>query len=264
MKNSASITIRVLGFPITIGIAFPIVMLILGYISRLAGIELVIWVVFGTFAIAVHELGHALAFRHYGLESTIRFWAMGGLAIPIDQDGAARLPDRQWLVVSLAGPGVGLVLGSIGLALEGFVAGQGLDLRSAVGIWTFVNLGWSVFNLLPITGLDGGSAVMHVLRLAFGERGFDAALAASMAFSAVVAVLSFANGLAFVGVIAIVFGLTNPYQYRALLAGLFPEWTERRRRREAELEELTRERGPFEDGVSRSWPGGFNQPRPRS
>jgi len=74
----------------------------------------VIWVIFGTFAITVHELGHALAFRHYGLESSIRFWAMGGLAIPNDQEAAARLPDRQWLVVSLAGPGVGLVLGSIG------------------------------------------------------------------------------------------------------------------------------------------------------
>lgn len=261
MSNSTSITVRVLGFPITIGIAFPIVMMILGYISRLAGIELVIWVIFGTFAITVHELGHALAFRHYGLESSIRFWAMGGLAIPNDQEAAARLPDRQWLVVSLAGPGVGLVLGSIGLALEGFVAGQSPDVRSAVGIWTFVNLGWSVFNLLPITGLDGGSAVMHVMQLAFGERGLAVALAASMAFSAVVAVLAFANDLAFVGVIAIVFGLANPYQYRALLAALFPGWAERRARREAEQEELLARQLRYEDPPGPAWPQGDDRER---
>ena len=251
-----TITFRVFGFPITIGFAFPVVMLALGYISRLSGIELVIWVALGTFAITVHELGHALAFRHYGLESSIRFWAMGGLAIPNDQEAAAVLPDRQWLVVSLAGPGVGLVLGAIGLVLEGVVAGQSADVRSAVGIWTFVNLGWGVFNLLPITGLDGGSAVMHVMMLAFGERGRAVAMAASMAFSAVVAVLAFANDLAFVGVIAIVFGLANPFQYRALLAAFFPEWAERRARREAEKEELLVRRLRYEDPPGPAWPQG--------
>jgi len=79
---------------------------------------------------------------------------------------------------------------------------------------------------------------MHVMMLAFGERGRAVAMASSMAFSAVVAVLAFANDLAFVGVIAIVFGLANPFQYRALLAAFFPEWAERRARREAEKEEL--------------------------
>ena len=55
--------VRVLGFPITVGWAFPAFLTFLGYISDLTGIELVVWVIFGTFAILVHELGHALAFR---------------------------------------------------------------------------------------------------------------------------------------------------------------------------------------------------------
>ena len=45
-----SITFRVLRFPITIGLAFPAFLLILGYISQFEGIELVIWVAFGTAA----------------------------------------------------------------------------------------------------------------------------------------------------------------------------------------------------------------------
>ena len=116
-----------------------------------------------------------------------------------------------------------------------------------------------------ITGLDGGSAVMHVLQLAFGERGLAVALAASMAFSAAVAALAFVNDLAFVGVIALVFGLGNPYQYRALLAALFPEWAERRARREAEQDELPSRRHSHEDPSGRAWAAGDDQePSPRS
>jgi Zn-dependent protease len=248
-----SLTFRLLGFPITIGVAFPIVLLILGYISRLEGVELVVWVAFGTFAITVHELGHALAFRRFGLESSIRFWSLGGLAIPNDQAAAAVLPDRQWLVVSLAGPAVGLVLGTIGLALQGVVAGQAHEVRSAVGIWTFVNLGWGIFNLLPITGLDGGSAVAHLLMLALGERGRAFALAASMVFSAVVAVVALANDYAFVAVIAVLFGLANPYQYRLLLEELFPGWAERRARRGPAPRAGGQRRRAFEDPPGPAW-----------
>jgi stage IV sporulation protein FB len=256
-----TVTFRVLGFPITIGFAFPVVMLVLGYLTRLTGIELVVWLAFGTFAITAHELGHALVFRRYGLESSIRFWAMGGLAIPNDQEAAAALPDREWLLVSLAGPSVGLVLGAIGLALEGTVAGQGHEVRSAVAIWTFVNLGWGLFNLLPITGLDGGSAVTHAMRLAFGVRGGAIAIAFSMIFSAVVAVFAFTHGLAFVGLIAIVFGLANPFQYRALAEALFPEWAERQARRAAEQEELAARKVEYEDPPGPAWPQGDDQER---
>ena len=95
MGRSTAMTIRVLGFPITIGVAFPLFMVILGYISRLEGIQLVIWVVFGTFAILVHELGHALAFRRYGLESSIQFWGLGGLTIPNDHIEMKKLDEFE-------------------------------------------------------------------------------------------------------------------------------------------------------------------------
>jgi stage IV sporulation protein FB len=217
-----AITVRVLGFPITIGYAFPIAMVVLGYLSRLAGIDLVVWVIFGTLAITLHELGHAIVFRRFGLESSIQFWLLGGLAIPNDQQAAADLPDGEWLAVSLAGPAVGLVLGAIGLALQGVVVDQSADVRSAVGIWTFVNLGWGIFNLLPITGLDGGSAVLHVMQLVFGDAGRAIALTGSIVFSAVVAVVAAENGYTFVAIIAVLFGLANPNQYKELFATFFP------------------------------------------
>jgi Zn-dependent protease len=229
-----SITFRVLRFPITIGFAFPAFLLILGYISQFEGIELVIWVVFGTAAILLHELGHAVVFRHYGLESSIRFWALGGLAIPDDQVAAANLPDRQMLLVSLAGPAVGLVLGAAGLALGPVVAEQSHGIRFAVGIWTFVNLGWGIFNLLPISGLDGGHVITELTMVALGERGRAVALAASIVSSALVAVLAVAIGYPYVALIAVMFGLANPYQYRALIDELFPARAARRRQQAAE------------------------------
>ena len=233
-----AIKFRILGFPITMSWVFPAFLLFLGYISDLSGTELAVWVVFGTFAILVHELGHAVAFRHYGLESSIAFWGLGGVTIPNDQVAAVGMDDMDMLVVSLAGPAVGLVLGVIGLALQGPLASQGPDVRSAVGTWTFVNLGWGIFNLMPIGILDGGQALAHLLRLGFGRRGQLFAIAFNIAFSAIVAAVAIANRYMFVALMAVLFGLANPYQYRALFEGVFPKWAERRRRHEAELRRL--------------------------
>jgi len=263
MGRSTAMTIRVLGFPITIGVAFPLFMVILGYISRLEGIQLVIWVVFGTFAILVHELGHALAFRRYGLESSIQFWGLGGLTIPNDQEAAATLPDREWLVVSVAGPAIGLVLGAIGLALQGVVADQSPEIRSAVGTWTFVNLVWGIFNLLPIGRLDGGNAVMHLLRLAFGDEGEVLALVTSIAFSAMVVVVALANHYVYVAFIAVLFGLANPYQYRALFQGLFPGMAGRLEKRAPEVKQPRPRRYTFEDEPGPAWVDEGEEPPPQ-
>jgi len=66
-------------------------------------------------SILVHELGHSLAFRHYGLHSRIVLHWMGGLAIPETGFGQrqASMNNYQRIVVSLAGPIAGLLLGFI-------------------------------------------------------------------------------------------------------------------------------------------------------
>jgi stage IV sporulation protein FB len=227
-SNSTSITFRLLGFPITIGIAFPLVLGALGWISRLSGALLLVWVVFGTLAILLHELGHAVVFRRYGLESSIQFWFLGGLAVPNDQEAAEKLTDRQMLVVAIAGPAVGLVLGAIG-AVGLAILGRGPgDFRVALAIWVFVNLGWGLFNLLPIGALDGGRVLRHLLLLVLGRRGRVLALALAIAASVAVAYIAIVNDYLFVGAIAIVFGLANPEQYRELLDAVMPGRAEQR------------------------------------
>ncbi len=211
-------TFRVLGIPVSIGLALPFALVVLGLVSGFYGLRLVAWVVFGILAILLHELGHALLFRHYGLSATIQFWLLGGLAVPNDQEAAARLPDRQMLLVALAGPLVGIVLGAVGILVRPAFDGLGHDARVAVNIWVFVNLGWGVFNLLPVGVLDGGRILQSLLMVVLGPGGRRTAIVIGILASLGIAWLAFQNDLFYVGVIALVFGLANPSQY-AELAG---------------------------------------------
>lgn len=238
-------SVRILGIPVGLGLSLPLFLFLLGVGARYTPAHLIIWVAFGWLAILLHELGHALAFRHYGLESTIRFWLIGGLTVPTDQDAAAELADRRWVVVAFAGPAVGLVLGGASLVAWPFAATLPDDVEFAVRLWTFVNLGWGIFNLLPIGALDGGQVLSHLMLAALAGRGRALAFAVSILVSALIAVLAFENGFAFVGVIAVLFGVVNPAQYAGFIDALLPGRQERKRREQADREsdEETPERG---------------------
>jgi Zn-dependent protease len=220
LNDQSLISLRVLGFPVSMGISFPIFMAFLGWASRFDLAEIVIWVVLGTLAILVHELGHAVVMRRFGLESTIRFWMLGGLAVPVDQEAAAGLSNRRWIAIGLAGPAVGLVLGAIGLVLVAALDPHG-PIRFTLVIWVFVNLGWGIFNLLPIAALDGGQILQHMTLGLLGERGQAVAALVAIAASAGVALLAYEAGFVYVAIIAVAFGMANPSLYRDLRDGLF-------------------------------------------
>jgi stage IV sporulation protein FB len=72
--------------------------------------------------------------------------------------GASR---RDRILISLAGPGAGLALG-VPLLIVLTIVGWPAEFfsREILTALVIVNIGWSVFNLLPIWPLDGG----HVVR----------------------------------------------------------------------------------------------------
>lgn len=150
------------GFPVTVQPLFVLVVGAAGLSSRSLEVGLS-WVAVVTVSVLWHELGHGLAMRRFGYPARIELVAMGGLTHwPPDASPAAR--ERLW--VSAAGPAAGLLLGG----LVWFLARSAGPLPPLAGVLVrsllWVNVFWSLFNLLPILPLDGSHVLeaLHLLR----------------------------------------------------------------------------------------------------
>jgi Zn-dependent protease len=123
---------------------------------------LAIWMVVVFVSILVHELGHALMAEAFGCPASILLFHFGGLAMHHPGHNYTR---RVRMLIIIAGPMAGLLLfGLVFLILLadarfGFIPKAWLDaepFEMVVGSLIFVNLFWSLFNLLPVYPMDGG------------------------------------------------------------------------------------------------------------
>lgn len=175
------------GIPVRVHPLFWLIALLLG--SSGALIEIPIWIIVVFVSILIHEMGHALAFRRYGIRSHIVLHMMGGLTIPEatpwDTSWANVSPGpKQEIVISLAGPFAGFIFAS--LVMAGVAVSGGILLTSRLfgflplpltaimpfggsvlsiflTMLLFVNVFWGIFNLLPVFPLDGGQVTRNVL-----------------------------------------------------------------------------------------------------
>ena len=178
------------GFPVRVDPSFWIVSVLLGLKSGDAG-TVAIWVAVVFVSILAHELGHAAMGRALGLFGSIELYSMGGLTRWYA--GRTARP-RQDIAISLAGPLTGLALGA---AVWGYVQLQGRPepyyWRVAVVDLLWVNLGWALLNLLPISPLDGGHVTASAIHWIRGYRDDGLPLIVSVLFgvAAVVAAVLF-------------------------------------------------------------------------
>ncbi|PSP81494.1 metalloprotease [Halobacteriales archaeon QS_1_68_20] len=111
-------------------------------------------------SVLLHELGHSLVARRYGLEiEAITLWFLGGLA------QFTELPDdwRQEFTIAVVGP---IVSVAVGLACYAGVVllPTGLPgVRFVLGYLAVLNVVLAAFNMLPGFPMDGGRVLRAVL-----------------------------------------------------------------------------------------------------
>jgi len=165
-----SIEFRLFRIPIRIHLWFWLMALWLWTLNSDEGwAGLLIWVAVVFQGILMHELGHALVGRAFGRQPRIELIALGGLTWWEQREPMS--PGRN-LLVSAAGPAVGIFIGSLALVLMDAMRVPDPSLaRYTFRSLIFVNLGWGLLNLLPVLPLDGGNIVASVMELLAPSRG---------------------------------------------------------------------------------------------
>lgn len=206
--------LRVAGFPVRIEPVFVLTMGLLAFAGGRNTADLVIeWILVAGVAVLVHELGHAVAFRSFGAHPRITLYGMGGVTV-----GEAQPPNRS-LVVSLAGPGAGFLLGFAAVAAERAVDPSSTLVDAAFRDLIWVSFVWGLVNMLPILPLDGGNVAKNLLDRVTDGQGERPARVLSIAAAVVLAVASVAVGQVFVPFLAAFFVMQNYQVLRALRDG---------------------------------------------
>ncbi len=193
-------TFRIGNIPVRVLPSFFFMAAILGMASP--GMRLVVWVAVVLASVIVHELGHAMVGRAFGLEPSIVLHGTGGTT---SWKGTRKLSPGKRIAISLAGPGAGFVFGILvfavailsahGQAYSSLGVGASGLARFVVSALLWVNFGWGALNLLPMLPLDGGNVMAHILNALRKGRGERPArvISIAMAGAAVAAAIATRN-----------------------------------------------------------------------
>jgi Zn-dependent protease len=165
MKWSKTIT-HVAGIRIQVHATFLILLAWIALASGTVGAAIAgIAFILALFAcVALHELGHALAARRYGIRTRdITLLPIGGVA------RLERMPEdpKQEIVVAVAGPAVNVAIAGVLGAWLWLTAGVAVLAPVAAFLEQLlaINLVLVVFNMIPAFPLDGGRVLRALLAL---------------------------------------------------------------------------------------------------
>lgn len=128
--------------------------IVLMAISAVTGYFVELLTLFGI--VLIHELGHAIAARHFRWKVLeVQFLPFGGVAKVDDRGGVSAAEE---LIVAACGPLMNalMIAASVSLKAAGLWEGEWVDYFVAANAWI------GLFNLLPALPLDGGK-MLHAL-----------------------------------------------------------------------------------------------------
>ena len=154
MRNAKGFTFNLFGFPVHVDPFFFLLAAILGG-SRTDLTRMALWIGVVFVSVLIHELGHAFIGRNYGLHPAIELYTGGGLTW---WQSSRPLSHFEEFAVSLAGPATGLIVGIAAwmLQLQLPLSETTRNLHIILIELRWVNIVWSILNLLPMLPLDGG------------------------------------------------------------------------------------------------------------
>ena len=177
------------------------------------GMLLLIWIAAVFLSILVHELGHSLMMKRYGIDSYIVLYHFGGLAIPESSSSFMGMQQRgdpyQQIYISAAGPAIQLALAAavmLMVAVSGFEVpfqipylsewlqldrGQRIASMPMLALIVAIlvpSIFWALLNLLPVYPLDGGQIARELFTLFGGRDGIRNSLMLSVFTGGAVAV----------------------------------------------------------------------------
>jgi Zn-dependent protease len=163
---------RVFGIQLAVHASFLLLLAYYGYDGWASGGLLgLVWsvglIVLFFVCVILHELGHSLTARRYGVKvPRILLLPIGGMA---EFDRIPRKPSQE-LLITIAGPAVNFALVAIFLPLawHGFTHNDDIPEYSLINLveqlW-LANLFMGTFNLLPVFPMDGGRIFRALLAM---------------------------------------------------------------------------------------------------
>jgi stage IV sporulation protein FB len=192
--------------PIRIHPFFWILAMLIGWINTFNFVLTGLWVLVILGSVLIHEFGHALTALAFGQRAHIDLVALGG----VTKRHGSKLKLWQEFIVVLNGPLAGFALGLLSYLVYKIVPNHSPDVFIYfLEIMIFVNLFWTVINLLPVQPLDGGHLLNILLEGIFGLKGLKISLFLSMMIAAAIAILFFAIQQPLVGALFLMFGFES-------------------------------------------------------
>ncbi len=164
--------------PISIHPFFWVTALLIGFLSSHGSpVGALIWVGVILVSVLIHEFGHATTALFFGLKPRIDLVALGGLTTHQGE----KLPLWKQFFIVLNGPLFGFMLFLLSWGLLKLPMAS--TLQGVLTLFLWINLVWTVLNLVPVLPLDGGQLLRIVLEGIFGAKGFGYSLVVGMIVS---------------------------------------------------------------------------------